>query len=189
MLYALHPTFMEVVMTTQEDLIIALHRAGQPYVGDLFQNADGWTVMNAINAARLHGSSQLVWMDDEEVGEEAREILIAKRTIAIAARYPGEFEVQTTVGVGDAQGCTRLDILHRAPVPKSTEGSLNAETPVKATGPIRTLAEIEKDAYLNAYQAFDGCVAKAALALGVTKVTFYQKLRQYGVHPSDVSGK
>ena len=185
MLYSLDLTCMEVVMSTPENLILALHRAGQPYVGDLFQNADGWTVMNAINAARLHGSSQLIWMDDEEVGDEAMEISIARRTIAAAARYPGELEVQTTVGVGPAVGCTRLDILHHTPEARGGEEPVKVEASLKTTGPIRPLAEIEKEAYLNAYERFDRCVAKAAVALGVTKVTFYQKLRQYGMHPSE----
>jgi transcriptional regulator with AAA-type ATPase domain len=50
--------------------------------------------------------------------------------------------------------------------------------------PILPLAEVEKRAFLSALEKL-GSVAKAAEALGVSKVTFYAKLRSWGMHPKD----
>jgi transcriptional regulator with PAS, ATPase and Fis domain len=50
--------------------------------------------------------------------------------------------------------------------------------------PIVPLAEVEKRAFLSALEKL-GSVAKAAEALGVSKVTFYAKLRSWGMHPKD----
>jgi transcriptional regulator with PAS, ATPase and Fis domain len=51
--------------------------------------------------------------------------------------------------------------------------------------PIITLTELEKKAYLHALDKCNQSVARAAEALGVSKVTFYAKLRSYGMHPKD----
>jgi transcriptional regulator with PAS, ATPase and Fis domain len=53
---------------------------------------------------------------------------------------------------------------------------------------ILPLTEVERRAYLDAYAAFGGNVTRASKALGVSKVTFYAKLRQWGMHPSDEPG-
>ena len=50
------------------------------------------------------------------------------------------------------------------------------------------LADVEKRAYLDAYAACGSNVPRAAKALGVSKVTFYAKLRQWGMHPADEPG-
>ena len=50
------------------------------------------------------------------------------------------------------------------------------------------LSEVEKRAYLDAYAACGANVPRAAKALGVSKVTFYAKLRQWGMHPADDPG-
>jgi hypothetical protein len=47
------------------------------------------------------------------------------------------------------------------------------------------LAELERKAYLHAMEKCNQSVARAAEALGVSKVTFYAKLRSYGMHPKD----
>jgi DNA-binding NtrC family response regulator len=47
------------------------------------------------------------------------------------------------------------------------------------------LAEVEKRAFLDAFAVCGGNVSRAARALGVSKVTFYAKLRQWGLHPAD----
>jgi DNA-binding NtrC family response regulator len=57
-----------------------------------------------------------------------------------------------------------------------------------AQAAILPLVEVERRAYLDAFQAFNGHVPRAARALGVSKVTFYAKLRQWGLHPSDEPG-
>ena len=47
------------------------------------------------------------------------------------------------------------------------------------------LAEVERRVFLEAYERCNLNVAKAAEALGVSKATFYAKLRSWGKHPSD----
>jgi transcriptional regulator with PAS, ATPase and Fis domain len=54
---------------------------------------------------------------------------------------------------------------------------------------ILPLAEVERRAYLEAYEKSNRSVTRAAKALGVSKVTFYGKLRQFGMHPSEVTGE
>ncbi len=54
---------------------------------------------------------------------------------------------------------------------------------------ILPLAEVERRAYLDAYERCQRSVTRAAKALGVSKVTFYGKLRQFGMHPSEVTGE
>src|SRR5262249_27640888 len=49
--------------------------------------------------------------------------------------------------------------------------------------------EIERRAYLDAYERCNKSVTRASKALGVSKVTFYGKLRQFGMHPSEVTGE
>ncbi|MFI5298404.1 MAG: hypothetical protein ACHREM_09920, partial [Polyangiales bacterium] len=56
-------------------------------------------------------------------------------------------------------------------------------------GPILPLAEVERRAYLEAYEKSNRSVSRASRALGVSKVTFYGKLRQFGMHPSEVTGE
>ena len=51
--------------------------------------------------------------------------------------------------------------------------------------PILPLSEIEKRAFLHALDRSNQSVARAAEALGVSKVTFYAKLRSWGLHPKD----
>jgi DNA-binding NtrC family response regulator len=51
--------------------------------------------------------------------------------------------------------------------------------------PILPLLELEKKAYLHALDKSNQSVARAAEALGVSKVTFYAKLRSWGMHPRD----
>ncbi len=76
-------------------------------------------------------------------------------------------------------------------------GGIGAAIPVRDAieggvfggGPILPLAEIERRAYLEAYERCNRSVTRAAKALGVSKVTFYGKLRQFGMHPAEVTGE
>jgi DNA-binding NtrC family response regulator len=67
----------------------------------------------------------------------------------------------------------------------------NEEFPPSESGsfsplsPILPLLELEKKAYLHALEKCNHNVARAAEALGVSKVTFYTKLRSWGMHPRD----
>ncbi len=62
-----------------------------------------------------------------------------------------------------------------------------ARPPQDASGapPILPLEEVEKRAFLEALARCGNNVAKAAQALGVSKVTFYSRLRSWGMHPRD----
>jgi hypothetical protein len=57
--------------------------------------------------------------------------------------------------------------------------------PFTSRSPVIPLVELEKKAYLHALEKCNQSVARAAEALGVSKVTFYAKLRAYGMHPRD----
>jgi DNA-binding NtrC family response regulator len=52
---------------------------------------------------------------------------------------------------------------------------------------IEPLSEVERRAFLRALERCDGNVPRAAQALRVSKVTFYAKLRQWGLHPKDIA--
>jgi transcriptional regulator with PAS, ATPase and Fis domain len=75
------------------------------------------------------------------------------------------------------------------------ESSLSSSGPESVRGlavaqaPILPLAEVERRAYLDAYEKCGRSVTRAAKALGVSKVTFYGKLRQFGMHPAEVTGE
>ena len=81
---------------------------------------------------------------------------------------------------------TRLVGRFRGTTATST-GEFRATEPVPFTilAPILPLLELEKKAYLHALEKCNQSVARAAEALGVSKVTFYAKLRSYGMHPRD----
>jgi transcriptional regulator with PAS, ATPase and Fis domain len=74
---------------------------------------------------------------------------------------------------------------HGTAVP-STGQFRAAEIPLLSPfAPIMPLADLEKKAFLHALDRCNQSVARAAEALGVSKVTFYAKLRSYGMHPKD----
>jgi transcriptional regulator with PAS, ATPase and Fis domain len=80
---------------------------------------------------------------------------------------------------------TRLVGRFRAMGAPST-GEARAAAPVIASdAPIVPLIELEKRAFLHALERSNQSVARASEALGVSKVTFYAKLRSWGLHPKD----
>jgi transcriptional regulator with PAS, ATPase and Fis domain len=94
-----------------------------------------------------------------------------------------------------------VPVLNRFQVPLSPPGgrserpssgklptAVRAPSSPELTSTILPLAEVERRAYLDAFHAFGGNVTRAARALGVSKVTFYTKLRQWGMHPADEPG-
>ncbi len=83
-------------------------------------------------------------------------------------------------------------------VPSMFARALYSEPPPSASPPsaalrvatgIVPLAEVERLAYLDAYEKSQRSVTRAARALGVSKVTFYAKLRQFGMHPAEATGE
>ena len=79
---------------------------------------------------------------------------------------------------------TRLVGRFRTPGATST-GEWRALPPAPQDQPIIPLLEVEKTAFLHALDKCNQNVARAAEALGVSKVTFYAKLRSWGMHPKD----
>jgi len=73
------------------------------------------------------------------------------------------------------------------PMPSRVPSSLMPTVSIAPTGdaPILPLVEVEKRAFLHALNKCQNNVAKAAEALGVSKVTFYAKLRGWHLHPRD----
>ena len=67
------------------------------------------------------------------------------------------------------------------PPPSLTPAASEDET-------IMPMAEVERQAYLRALELCGGHVQRASKALGVSKVTFYAKLRAWGMHPRDRQG-
>ena len=84
---------------------------------------------------------------------------------------------------------TRLVGRFGASAPSS--GEVRAAAPIanplalSADAPIEPLSELEKRAFLHALERCNQSVPRAAEALGVSKVTFYAKLRSWGFHPKD----
>ena len=79
---------------------------------------------------------------------------------------------------------TRLVGRFRLPGAAST-GEWRAVPSLPVEEPILPLAEVEKKAFLHALDHSNQSVARASEALGVSKVTFYAKLRSWGMHPKD----
>ncbi len=68
-----------------------------------------------------------------------------------------------------------------APASSTTPTTPPAVEAIVRAGVIEPLAVVEKRAFMQAYDLCQGNVAKAAQGLGVSKVTFYAKLKQWGI--------
>jgi transcriptional regulator with PAS, ATPase and Fis domain len=71
------------------------------------------------------------------------------------------------------------------PMPSRVPSSLLPSVAPSGDAPILPLVEVEKRAFLHALAKCENNVARAAEALGVSKVTFYAKLRGWHLHPKD----
>jgi transcriptional regulator with PAS, ATPase and Fis domain len=78
--------------------------------------------------------------------------------------------------------------LRGSPTPSSGRFPAVAPGIFAPSSPVIPLAELEKMAYLHALERYDQNVARASEALGVSNVTFYRKLRAWGLHPRDQMG-
>jgi transcriptional regulator with PAS, ATPase and Fis domain len=68
--------------------------------------------------------------------------------------------------------------------PEDAAGRESSVPPRERGRKVVKLQEVERHAYLQALELSGGHIPRAAAALGVSKVTFYAKLRQWGMHPS-----
>ncbi|MGH7283245.1 MAG: sigma-54 interaction domain-containing protein, partial [Polyangiaceae bacterium] len=142
----------------------------------------------------------------EQQGKAVREIAPAVLDDLTAYAWPGNVRELANVIEAEvsllAPHATRLAVLSSRlgartshwslpptgefPIPSRVPASLlPGSIPASAEGPIVPLAEVEKRAFLHALAKCQNNVAKAAEALGVSKVTFYAKLRGWHMHPKD----
>src|SRR6185436_4160007 len=49
------------------------------------------------------------------------------------------------------------------------------------SAPVTRMEEVERQAYVEALERFEGNVSRAAQALGVSRGTFYNKMRRHGI--------
>ena len=62
-----------------------------------------------------------------------------------------------------------------------TLGKTSLSTPVATTGPIPTLADVEKELIIRALATFKDDKEAAARALGISRRTIYRRLKEYGM--------
>ncbi len=129
--------------------------------------------------------------------QRKRVVEIAPAVLAELARYdwPGNvrelanaIESEVSVLPADATVLGRLAtrIAGRfRPSSSTAPASTDEPAPFSSRSPIVPLLELEKRAYLHALEKSNQNVARAAEGLGVSKVTFYAKLRTWGMHPRD----
>jgi DNA-binding NtrC family response regulator len=72
-----------------------------------------------------------------------------------------------------------------SPVPMSARRDIQGRAPSAAD--VIPLAEVERRVILDALTAFGGNVSRAARALGISRATYYVKLKEWGVPVSDAA--
>ena len=88
---------------------------------------------------------------------------------------------------GRVQRLSRLiDALESSPllIQAMTEPEPEPDTPCESNAPtreVRTIAEVEKEAILNARDTFGIHSRAASAALGIARNTYYRRLKEYGV--------
>ena len=118
-------------------------------------------------------------------------VKLASGSFVVTAR-PLSAEREDTANNGMVATLVELDRAQKIGVAKQAASATSTgEFPAVSSialppdAPILPLSEIEKRAFLHALDRSSQSVARAAEALGVSKVTFYAKLRSWGLHPKD----
>jgi transcriptional regulator of acetoin/glycerol metabolism len=95
---------------------------------------------------------------------------------------PKKIEMDFIFLRSQAQRFMRLiDALESSPLLISAVNPQPLEIYAQETEKIRPLADIEREAILNAHETYGDDYQKACVALGIGKTTYYRKLKQYGV--------
>ncbi len=68
----------------------------------------------------------------------------------------------------------------------ASSGHMRAAAPVDGT---RTLSQVEREVIYEALLAENGRVEAAARRLGIPRSTLYQRIKEYGIHPSQFRGR
>jgi transcriptional regulator of acetoin/glycerol metabolism len=86
---------------------------------------------------------------------------------------------------GQVQRLSRLiDALESSPLLIQAMVEPEPDIPCESNAPaqeVRTIEELEKDAILNAHKTFGKNYDGACSALGISRTSYYRKLREYGV--------
>jgi transcriptional regulator with PAS, ATPase and Fis domain len=123
------------------------------------------------------------------VGEFVAKALLAHSWPGNVRELANVIEREVTLLAPEAESLERLRVplaetpgmaTRPPPAPASLRSSLLPPPPS-----VVPLVEVERRAFLDALSACGGSVSRAARALGVSKVTFYAKLRRWGLHPGD----
>ena len=107
----------------------------------------------------------------------------ARWSSAIALRLSGRWHFTEAAALADREA--RISPLPREATKRILEADSVSAPLLTSSAPILPLVELEKRAFLHALERSGQSVARAAEALGVSKVTFYAKLRSWGMHPRD----
>ena len=100
---------------------------------------------------------------------------------------PNQMEQDFIFLRGQVQRLSRLiDALESSPllIQAMVEPEPEPDIPCESNAPaqeVRAIAEIEKEAILDARETFGKNHAGACSALGISRTSYYRKLREYGV--------
>jgi transcriptional regulator with PAS, ATPase and Fis domain len=122
---------------------------------------------------------------------------LAPSVIDALERYAWPGNVRELVNVIEGEVALARDdrrVLERIPPAIEAELGLSNKSEAGNTGEfiaarsagVRTLAEVEREAIIEGLRACSGNVAAAARALGISKVTLYARLKEYGIEPSEL---
>jgi DNA-binding NtrC family response regulator len=122
---------------------------------------------------------------------------LAPSVIDALERYSWPGNVRELVNVIEGEVALARDdlrVLERIPPAIEAELGLSNKSDAGSTGEfiaarsagVRTLAEVEREAIIEGLRACAGNVAAAARALGISKVTLYARLKEYGIEPSEL---
>jgi two-component system response regulator HydG len=112
----------------------------------------------------------------------ARRFSAAAEAALLAHPWPGNVrELQNAVKYGAALATGDLIDVEHLPeeVSARTPKRPGARPGVAAGGPLRTLAEVEREHVLAVLEACGGSAARAAQALGIGRSSLWRKLKQY----------
>jgi transcriptional regulator with GAF, ATPase, and Fis domain len=180
---------VRLVAATHHDLLSAVSR--KEFRADLYYRIS--TVTISIPALRDRREDIVGLTHQFLTGLGAKDVILGRDAEQVLLEYdwPGNLrelknvlERALLVRTGDL---LRADDLRfdRAP----SQGPMKAAAPGgEPVSPSRTLSEVEREHILGALVAENGRVEAAARRLGMPRSTLYQRIKVYGIHPSQIRG-
>ncbi len=180
---------VRLVAATHHDLLAAVSR--KEFRADLYYRVS--TVAIALPALRerrediiglTHQFLAGLGAPDVIVGADAERILLEYDWPGNLRELKNVLERALLVRTGDV---LRADDLRfdRSPSHGAFKTAATGEQPAI---PSRTLSEVEREHILGALVAEKGRVEAAARRLGMPRSTLYQRIKVYGIHPSQIRG-